>query len=30
MEKYSRVCGTRDANSTIRKILNEFFETWEE
>jgi hypothetical protein len=30
MEKYSRVCGTRDANSTIRRILNEFFETWEE
>jgi len=30
LEKYSRVCGTRNAESTIRKVLQKFFEEWEE
>ncbi len=30
LENYSRICGTRNAESTIRRILTEFFETWEE
>ena len=30
LAKYSRVCGTRNAESTIRNILNKFFEEWEE
>ncbi len=30
LEKYSRVCGTRNAQSTIRKVLTKFFEEWEE
>ena len=30
LEKYSRVCGTRNAESTIRKVLTKFFEEWEE
>jgi hypothetical protein len=30
LEKYSRVCGTRNAESTIRKVLIKFFEEWEE
>jgi hypothetical protein len=30
LEKYSRVCGTRNAESTIRAVLTKFFEEWEE
>ena len=30
LAKYSRVCGTRNAESTIRTVLTKFFEEWEE
>jgi len=30
LEKYSRVCGTRNAASTIKAVLTKFFEEWEE
>ena len=30
LEKYSRVCGTRNAETTIRAVLTKFFEEWEE
>jgi len=30
LAKYSRVCGTRNAETTIRKVLTKFFEEWEE
>lgn len=30
LAKYSRVCGTRNAESTIRQVLTKFFEEWEE